>query len=357
MFGIELELFQRYLPLLAMFAASAFVLWLTQTLLARRKKKIVSSLARQLILLILVVIALILLVLTLPIVESTKGELLGLLGLVFTGIFALSSTTFVSNAMAGFMLRSVKSFRHGDFVRTDEYFGRVTEIGLFHTEIQSQDRDLITLPNLYLATHPLTVVRSSGTFTSCEISLGYDIAWHCVEPLLKQATQDAGLDEPFVQILTLGDYSIVYKVGGICKDVNQLLTQRTQLRKSVLDQLHSAGIEIVSPRFINQRQLSVEERFRAEPKPSNAEDDLSPSPETKIFDKADKVVKLRALLDNVALLQAEIDEDQLALESADKETRAQIDLRIKEAGERIKSLENIIDKARENQHKESNERP
>ncbi|MBL4782433.1 MAG: hypothetical protein JKX92_09345 [Porticoccaceae bacterium] len=73
--------------------------------------------------------------------------------------------------------------------------------GLFHTEIQSQERDLITLPNLYLATKPLTVVRSSGTFPSCEVSIGYDVTWHKAEPLLKLATQEAGLDEPALKKL------------------------------------------------------------------------------------------------------------------------------------------------------------
>ncbi len=356
MFGFEIDSIRLYLPPVAVFAACAFVLWLTHWLLIRRKEGGLSSIRGQLVLLSLTLVSVILVVLALPVGEATKSDLLSLLGLVFTGIFALASTTFVSNAMAGFMLRSVKSFRHGDFIRVGEHFGRVTVNSLFHTEIQSQERDLITLPNLFLATNPLTVVRSSGTFTSCEVSLGYDVAWHKVEPLLKLATQEAGLGEPFVQILTLGDFSIVYKTGGICSDVNQLLTQRTRLKKAVLDQLHGAGIEIVSPNFMNQRQLSVEQVFRASPQYVNSTDDRELSPETKIFDKAEKVVKIRTMLDDVTRLKTSIEEDTLLLEDADKDQRAQIKLRITEAGERIKSLENIIEKARENQQKEDNER-
>ena len=357
MFEFDVGSFKLYLPPLAVFAACALVLWLTHWLLIRRKGGGLSSMRGQLVLLSLTLIAVILVVLVLPVGEATKSDLLSLLGLVFTGIFALSSTTFVSNAMAGFMLRSVKSFRHGDFIRVGEHFGRVTVNSLFHTEIQSQERDLITLPNLYLATNPLTVVRSSGTFTSCEVSLGYDVAWHKIEPLLKLATQEAGLDEPFVQIMTLGDFSIVYKTGGICSDVNQLLTQRTRLKKAVLDQLHGAGIEIVSPSFMNQRQLSADQVFSAAPQYVKRKHDTESSPEAKIFDKAEKVVKIRTMLDDVARLKAKVEEDTLFLEDADKEQKAQIKLRIIEAGERIKALENIIEKARENQQKEDNERP
>ncbi|MDF1831144.1 MAG: mechanosensitive ion channel [Porticoccaceae bacterium] len=356
MFGFDLDAVRLYLPPLAVLVTCAFVLWFMHWLLIRRRDGGLSSIRGQLVLLGLALITVILVVLALPVGEATKSDLLSLLGLVFTGIFALASTTFVSNAMAGFMLRSVKSFRHGDFIRVGEHFGRVTVNSLFHTEIQSQERDLITLPNLYLTTNPLTVVRSSGTFTSCEVSLGYDVAWHKVEPLLKLATQEAGLDEPFVQILTLGDFSIVYKTGGICSDVNQLLTQRTRLKKAVLDQLHGAGIEIVSPNFMNQRQLSDDQIFSAVPQYSNSRHEAELSPETKIFDKAAKVVKIRTMLDDVARLKAAVDKDSLLLEGADKEQAEQIKLRIVEAGERIKSLENIIEKARENQQKEENER-
>ena len=44
--------------------------------------------------------------------------------------------------------------------------GRVSELGLLRTEIQTERRNLTTFPNLYLVTNPVTVVRSSGTFIS-----------------------------------------------------------------------------------------------------------------------------------------------------------------------------------------------
>ena len=160
-----------------------------------------------------------------------------------------------------------------------------------------------------------------------------------------------------MQILSLGDYSIVYKTGGICTDVNQLLTQRTRLKKAVLDQLHAAGIEIVSPSFMNQRQLPAGQVFSAAPKYTVAKDDDEESPESKIFDKAEKVIKIRTLLDEVDRLKAIVVEHKSSLEDGGKEQKADIKLRIQETDERIKSLENIIDKARENQQKEENERP
>jgi len=45
-----------------------------------------------------------------------------------------------------------------------DYFGRVTERGLFHVEIQTEDRDLATLPNMFLVSQP----RSESIETTLE---------------------------------------------------------------------------------------------------------------------------------------------------------------------------------------------
>ena len=109
--------------------------------------------------------------------------------------------------MAGLMLQVVKSFNPGDFIRVGERMGRVTERGLFHVEIQTEDRDLTTLPNLHLATNPVTVVHSTGTIISAELSLGYDISHTKIEELLKQAVNQAGLQDAFVLIISLNDFT------------------------------------------------------------------------------------------------------------------------------------------------------
>jgi len=125
--------------------------------------------------------------------ESFKGQLLGLFGVVFSGAVAISSTTFIGNAMAGAMLRSVNNFRIGDVVQVADYMGRITERGLFHVELQTEDRDLMTLPNMYLINHPVKVMTASGTIISAEVSLGYDVYRKDVEAALLDAITETGL--------------------------------------------------------------------------------------------------------------------------------------------------------------------
>ena len=247
-----------------------------------------NRISRQLAMMGVTAIAIIIVILGMPISDSVRNQLLSLLGLVVTGAIALSSTTFLGNAMAGLMLRAVRNFRPGDFVHVGDHFGRVSERGLLHTEIQTEDRDLTTLPNLYLITNPVRVVRYSGTVISATVSLGYDVPRKRIINCLKQAAQDAELEDPFVYILELGDYSITYRVAGILREVKFMLSARSWLRECMLDALHNDGIEIVSPTFMNQRQLPLDKLFippkerRTEPEPEE-----EATPEEQIFDKAD----------------------------------------------------------------------
>ncbi len=263
-------------------------------------------------------LALLLVVLMLPVSDATRGQLLGLFGVALTAIIAIASTSFVANIMAGLMLRIVRSYRPGDFLRVESHFGRVSDRGLFHTEIQTEDGDLTTLPNLFIATHPVTVIRSSGTIVSATVSLGYDLDHRQIRELLSAAAADAGLSDPFVQLRELGDFSVTYRVAGMLDKVNTLLTARSKLREAMLDRLHGADIEIVSPTFMNQRQLGPEQRFLAAVSARREADRPAGKPaEDIVFDKAAEAEKLEALRDQLRRLKAARD----ALDGADVEDR------------------------------------
>ncbi|MDP6374886.1 MAG: mechanosensitive ion channel [Pseudomonadales bacterium] len=265
-----------------------------------------ASIYRQLAIVMTILIAMIVLVVALPLPSELTGQLISLFGLVITAVIALASTTFVSNVMAGLMLRAVSSFAHGDFIRVGEHFGRVTEKALLHTEIQSEDRDLVTLPNLYLMAQPVKVVRSSGTIVSADVSLGYDVNRTRATQALKRAAASCELGDPFVQITELGDTSVGYRVSGFLEDVRNLVSKRTQLRGRVLDALHKAGVEIVSPAFMNQRQIPTDVSFIPEAS-ATAQDDPADL-ERIMFDKADLVARLADLRAQRDALRVELDQ-------------------------------------------------
>jgi small-conductance mechanosensitive channel len=289
----------------------------------------------QLSVLFVVLAALIGLILTLPLQSDTRGQLLTLLGLLLTAIITLSSPTIAANAMAGFMLRSLKSFAPGDFIQVGEHFGRVTEQDLFHTEIQTIHRDLLTLPNLFLASNPVKVVHASGTIISAEVSLGYDVDNHLVEGLLIQAATKTELTDPFVHIMELGDFSVVYRVSGFLENVKQMLSVRSQLRRNIMDCLHNQNIEIASPSIMNQRPLNaplIPERsfVLANDSDSNAE--------ALAFDKADQAQQIIELENHYQELKAELDSAEISEDIKEKKVR-----RLKAIKRALKNLEQKTD--------------
>ena len=283
-------LLRDWLPVLITVLVAVLVVWLAYRLLfKRRSPSSVSRISQQLFIAALIGIFLVIVILELPIGDAPRGQLLSLLGLLVTAAIALSSTTLLGNAMAGLMLRSVRNFKPGDFIIVDSHRGRVSELGLLRTEIQTDKRNLTTLPNLYLINNPVTVVRPSGTFIAATVSLGYDVPRHSVEECLVKASENAGLTDPFVFVLELGDFSITYQTAGFLEEVKYLISAESKLRECMLDALHEAGIEIVSPTFMNQRQLSEDRRFiprnerHTVAKPAAEE----PRPEELMFDKAE----------------------------------------------------------------------
>jgi small-conductance mechanosensitive channel len=295
----------EHYPLIVLVASLSFILWLANRLLLTDKHLgAEKKLPRQVLLLCLTIIALVILIVYSPMSEASRGQLLSLVGIVLTGVLAISSTTFVANALGGFMLRVVGGFQPGDFIRAGEHFGRVTERGLFHTEIQTEDRDLSTIPNLFLITNPVTVVDSSGTMISSGLSLGYDIPHNQVEKLLCEAAELAGLQDPFVFVHHLGDYSVEYKVYGFLTEVRQLLSAKSGLRKNMLDVLHKNRVEIVSPSFMNQRQLAAGVEFIPQAQRAAVKkDDNASRPEDMIFDKAEKASEIEELRKEITTLK------------------------------------------------------
>ncbi|AKB29754.1 hypothetical protein MSSIT_3035 [Methanosarcina siciliae T4/M] len=271
-------------------AVTLFLIFAVDRLLARTKLLHTDvKFAKQLIQFVILSIGLIFVVFSLPIAAQYKESILSLLGIIAGAAVALSSTTFIANAMSGIMLRIIKPFRAGDYIESETIFGRVTDVHILHTEVQSIDRDLVTFPNLKLVSNPLKTIRTSGTIISTCVSLGYDVPRRKIEKSLLLAAEKIGLENPFVHVLELGDFSVTYKVGGLLKNIESLITTRSDFKKAVLDSLHEAGVEIVSPNFMNQRILKEGTVFIPPKEPLKVEVPQKPpekKPEEIIFDKA-----------------------------------------------------------------------
>ena len=208
----------------------AVLMGLNRFLTVRWKDQPDAQFRFQLIMLLLTLVGVVAIIISLPIKDELHGQLLQLIGILLSAAIALSSTTFIGNIMAGIMLKTIRSARPGDFITLGELTGRITEMDLLHTEVQTEFRDLVTVPNLNMVTQPMKVVRASGTIITAELSLGYDVPHSRVGELLNAAAANAGLKDSFVHVRELGDFSITYRVAGLLEDVHSLISARSKLR-------------------------------------------------------------------------------------------------------------------------------
>jgi small-conductance mechanosensitive channel len=295
-----------------------------------------------------------------------RPDLLTFTGIILGAAVTLASTTLVANAMAGFMLRVIRGFNFGDYLRVGEYFGKVSERGIFHIEIQTESSDLVTLPNVYLVQNPVTVIgspdpdgRGSCTWVSADVSLGYDVDRTRVAELLKAAADNAELESPWVRIMELGDFSVTYRVTAKLPDVKgpsaanskRILTEPAQLRAEMMDALHEGDVEIVSPTFMNTRAYPQGTRFMskttrpmAAAAPSDA-DEVDPD----VFAKADKVEQielereeLTSEIEAVKERVKEAEDDGHAKQEAEQ-TLGELETKAKELDEKLEDPDSVVD--------------
>ncbi|MFH1764163.1 MAG: mechanosensitive ion channel family protein, partial [Gemmatimonadota bacterium] len=119
---------------------------------------------------------------------------------------------------------------------------------------------------------------------------------------------DAGLKDAFVQILDLGDFSVEYRVAGLLEEVKFIVSARSLLRGKILDCFHTAGVEIVSPNFMNTRALPEDRSVIPAAHHEVPKADTAPPPEELIFDKAEEAGSVEELKGELEGLRARISE-------------------------------------------------
>lgn len=313
--------------------------------IARRRNEATAGALYQLLIWATISLGVVVTVIVLPISDQTQGQILSLLGVVLTAVIALSSTTFVANAMAGVMLHFTQPFRPGDYVRVKEEFGRVTKRSLVHTQIQTEWRDISTLPNLLLVNNPVTVLHRDGTIISAEVSIGYDVAYTEVQELLIQAGEESGLHESFVLVQELLDHAVVYRICGFLPEMQHPLSSRSSLRKKVLEQLHGNGVEIVSPSFMNQRRLDPEAKVIPQRPVMHRQqtEEEAPPPEEKIFDKAEQAASLEELRQRQEELRQTLKREKAHMKSAPAEQRESLERGIEQLEREESRLADLVE--------------
>lgn len=312
-----------------------------------RADKLSSNVIKNNITTFVTLTAIVIFILSLPIDKALKGQILSFLAIIVSAGIALSSTTILGNLIAGIMNNSMNRFRNGDLIKIGKLQGRVTKTNVFHVEIQLEDSNFTSIPNLYIATHPVKLTRKTDTVISTSVSLGYDVPRSTIEETLKEAALTTGLSDPYVYITDHGVFAVTYKIHGFLKDSSKYFSTNSLLNGHVMDSLHQKKIEIVSPTFMNQRDIKENifiprDRIGQEKNKTEKEG----APEDLVFDKAIKSEQIETKKDELKQLYKQKEDLK------EKETPSKDKKEIKKI-EEIKKTESSIQEIKE-QHKEDN---
>ncbi len=210
---------------------------------------------------------------TLAIFFSTALRWLILLFAIFTcfGFFGINTTSFatilgagglafglafqgaLSNVAAGFMLLLFRPFKIGDVVNLDGFLGKVGEIDLFTTSINTLDNRRIIIPNgkIFGSTIENVTFHSKrrvditiGVSYSSDIEETREVLWEAVNNLDKVLEAPA----PEIFLAKLNDYSVDWEIRAWCLSTNWIAL-RQDINKAVKESLDKNSIEIPFPRM------------------------------------------------------------------------------------------------------------
>jgi len=236
------------------------------------------------------------------------------------------------------MLRMMHEFRGGDFIEIDDIIGRITDFGIFHTEIQQVNRDVVSIPNLLLIQKAVKVTRRDGTFINVAVSLGYSLDHIEVEEALKEAALSCKLADPFVFIEAFLDHAVKYRLYGLLEESTERLSKTSDLHKAVLLTLHEKGMEIASPTLMDRREFDKTTQYIPKTskhgKASPPKEDII---EEKVFDKADEAQSLEDLRQAHEKLKKELGALKQGEDKAQKEKlEGKVEAMTQEIGKREK---------------------
>lgn len=181
---------------------------------------------------------------------------------VFVGlVVSLGSTTVIGNLMAGMVLTYMRSFRIGDQIKMNDVMGVVIEKTPFVTRIRTRQNEIVTIPNSAVMSAQTINYSMSIEYqpvvVTVDVTVGYEVEKEEVRRLLIEAALEAkGIlnhPKPYVLIPKLHDFYCCYQINAFTRDVKTFARVNSNLNESVVDKLHEAGIELLSPHFVAQR--------------------------------------------------------------------------------------------------------
>ena len=201
-----------------------------------------------------------------PYIPGSDSDAFKGVSIFFGVLFSLGSTSAISNIVAGIVITYMRPFKIGDRVEIGETIGDVTERSLLVTRVRTIKNLDVTVPNsTILGNHIINFTKNAkediGIVLHTSVTIGYDVASGDVIKALVKGAKETKLildkPEPFVLVKSLDDFYINYEINCHTKHPEKSGIIYSSLHENIKNQLHNAGIEILSPHYNAVRDGNV----------------------------------------------------------------------------------------------------
>jgi len=166
--------------------------------------------------------------------------------------FAAKST--LANLISGLSLAIYRPFRIGDAVTVENEYGTIEDITLRHTILRTWDYKRLIIPNEKLDSIPLINYSIIDPRILCRIDMGVsydtdiDLARRLIlEEAHKCPHRDEKAEEPWVRVISHGDFSIGLRLYMWVEDVDKSWSARWWILENVKKRFDLEGVEIPFP--------------------------------------------------------------------------------------------------------------
>ena len=187
-------------------------------------------------------------------IDLTALSVLG--GAVGVGV-GLGLQKLASNYVSGFVILTERSMRIGDFVRLDNFEGRITDIKTRYTVIRSGSGRESIVPNEMMVTNRVENMTFSDTLISQQtlLSVGYDSDVALVRRLLVEAalaqTRVMAEPAPVAALTAFGANGLEFTLNyWITDPENGQLNIRSDVNTAILTALRNHNIDIPLPQQV-----------------------------------------------------------------------------------------------------------
>jgi small-conductance mechanosensitive channel/CRP-like cAMP-binding protein len=185
---------------------------------------------------------------------------------VFTVVIGFALQDILGNLFSGIILNFEDSFKLSDWVRINEWEGRVEQFGWRSFKIRTIDRELLVIPNQSASKAEVLIYGSEHQPVALKIKVGAsyrdspDRVSEAIGQVLASLPDICREPLPVVQLKNFGDFSLDYEVKFWIRDYAQHNMITAEVRRHIWYAFKRQGIQFPYPvRELYQRQEKVVE--------------------------------------------------------------------------------------------------